>query len=125
MRYEEFALGLIRLREWAIGSAVAIENPNGTNDSGKSSLLRLMMTPGTIAASTIAEVTQVVTGVDPTDKFALMGDTFTTTGAVCVRARCITAGTISLGFVNPTAASVVVGAATIYLFQVRQGATSG
>lgn len=125
MRYEEFSLGLIRLKEWAIGSAVAIENPVGTNDSGKSSLLRVLLTPGTVAAASVVESTLAVIGVDPTDRFAVMGTTSSISGAPCIQARCLFAGTISFGFLNPTAASIVPGATTIYLFQVRQGATSG
>ena len=114
MRCEELSLGVVRLESLAVTAS-------GNTNVGKSSMLRLSCTVASKPASAFTEETFTVPGVDPTDRFTLASGTYAVAGAPCVSARCAAAGSLILGFTNPTVGAIVPGASVIDLLMFRQG----
>lgn len=114
MRHEELTLGVVRMDQLSLAAA-------GVTNVGRSSMLRLTCTVAAKGAAAFTEETFTVPGVDPTDRFIVTGSTYAVAGAPCVSARCSAAGSLILGFLNPTAGGITPGASVIDLIMVRQG----
>lgn len=114
MRCEELSLGVVRMDQLALAAS-------GVTNVGRSSMLRLTATIAAKGAAAFTEETFTVPGVDPTDRYIVCGSTYAVAGAPCVSARCSTAGSLILGFMNPTAGSITPGASVIDLIMIRQG----
>ena len=116
MRHEELTLGVVRMDSLAVAAS-------GVTNVSRSSMIRLTATIASVAAATFAEQTFTVPGVDPTDRFIVCGSTYNLAGAPCISARVAAgaAGTLTLGFLNPTASPIVPGASVIDLIMIRQG----
>ena len=114
MRCEELSLGVVRMEQLSLAAS-------GSTNVSRSSLLRLTCTVASKAAASFVEETFAVPGVDPTDRFLVDGSTYAVAGAPCISARCAAAGSLILGFMNPTASPIVPGASVIDIVMIRQG----
>ena len=114
MRHEELSLGVVRLESLAVTAS-------GTVNVNKGSMIRLSCTVAAKATVAFTEETFTVPGVDPTDRFNVCAGTYAVGGAPCISARCTTAGSLILGFMNPTAGDITPGASVIDIMMFRQG----
>jgi hypothetical protein len=114
MRHEELSLGVVRMDSLPVTAS-------GTTNISRSSMLRLSCTVAQVLTAVFAEQTFTVPGVDPTDRFLVCGSTYAVAGAPCISARCATAGSLILGFLNASVGNITPGASVIDLIMIRQG----
>ena len=105
-RREQFSIGQLRLPNGSAGLPAGSMNTR----------ISVTLTPAAVGAATVADQNLTVNGVEPGDAIVCVQNPIVNATAL-VQAKCATANTLALTFVNPTAGSLTPTTGT-YVFLV-------
>lgn len=104
-RREEFTIGRIRV-------------PNTTTPN-QGSRVTVTLTPAAVGAATVADQNVTIAGVEVGDIIIPVQDPIINAVAL-TKAKCATAGTVALTFVNPTAGSLTPASGSYTFLIIKQ-----